>query len=317
VSAGPSRATLQAAAEWYAALREAAPDSPAHAAHRDWLEQSPDHRRAWARIAKLDTRLNRAPAGIVRLTLGRARATRRHAVKLLMVVLASGGLMGGWLQSDWHQRLTADHYTATGEREEVRLADGSLVELNTDSAVDVHFDDRYRRVHLKRGEIQVTTAPDDAGRPLIVTTGQGRIRALGTRFLVRSNDESSRVSVLEHAVAIRPAAAPESATRLEAGYRARFTGRQVGPAEPITGHPAAWTRGQLIVSDWPLGRFLDELARYHEGILSYDAAAAGLRISGAFYLDDTNAVLDNLAATLPVSIQRYTPYWGRVETLEP
>lgn len=315
--AGPERATLQAAAEWYAELREADVGSPVHASHRDWLNRDPEHRRAWARVEKLNARLDGAPAEMVRPTLGRARAARQQALKLLMVVVTTGSLLGGWLQTDWHQRLTADHYTATGEREEVRLADGSLLELNTDSAVDVHFDDRYRRVHLKRGEIQVTTAPDDAGRPFIVTTGQGRIRALGTRFLVRSNDDSSRVSVLEHAVAIRPAAAPEPAIRIGAGYRTRFTGRQVGPAEPITGHPAAWTRGQLIVSDWPLGRFLDELARYHEGILSYDAAAAGLRISGAFYLDDTNAVLDNLAATLPVSIRRYTPYWSRVELLKP
>jgi len=317
VSGKLDRATLEAAAEWYAELREAEPDSPAHAAHRDWLDRDPSHRRAWARVEKLSARLDGAPAEIVQPTLSKARATRRQALKVLLLVVGIGGLMGGWLQSDWHRRLAADHYTGTGERSQVRLADGSLIDLNTNTAVDVHFDDQRRRIHLMQGEIQVTTAPDAEARPFLVTTGQGRIRALGTRFLVRLEDDASRVSVLEHAVAIRPAAPPEQARKVEAGYQARFTGQRVGPAEPITGHPAAWTRGQLIVSDWPLGRFLDELSRYREGVLSYDDAAAGLRISGVFYIDDTDAVLDNLAATLPLRIRRFTPYWTRVEPVDP
>lgn len=57
-------------------------------------------------------------------------------------------------------------------------------------------------------------------------------------------------------MAIRPAAAPEQSKKVESGYQARFTEQRVGPAEPITGHPAAWTRGQLIVSDWPPGTVL-------------------------------------------------------------
>jgi len=315
--ASPDRASLEAAAEWYAALREAGPESPVHAAHGTWLHQDPEHRRAWARIEKLNAALEGAPAGIVQPTLKQARAARRQTFKLLLAVVGLGALLGGWLQTPWHQRLTADHYTATGERSAVRLDDGSLLELNTASAVDVHFDDERRRIHLEQGEIRVTTAADDAARPFIVTTGQGRVRALGTRFLVRQDEDATRVTVMEHAVAIRPAAAPELATRVDTGFRARFTGQRVGRIEPIAGHPAAWTRGQLIASDWPLGRFLDELARYHEGVLSYDEAAAGLRLSGAFHLHDTDAVLDNLAATLPVRIRRFTPYWTRVEPREP
>jgi len=313
----PDRAALEAAAEWYAELREAEPGSAAHAAHHDWLNRDPRHRQAWARVEKLTARLHGAPAEIVQPILSKARTKRRQAVKLLIVAVAIGGLLGGWLQSDRHYRLIADHHTGTGERAQVRLADGSLIELNTRTAVDVRFDDRHRRIHLLQGEIQVTTAPDAEARPFLVTTGQGRIRALGTRFLVRLEDGASEVSVLERAVAIRPAAAPESATRLEAGHRARFSEQRVGPAEPIAGHPGAWTRGQLIVSDWPLGSFLDELSRYHQGVLGYDKAAAGLRISGAFYIDDTHAVLDNLAATLPVRIRRFTPYWIRVEPRHP
>jgi len=311
----PDRATLEAAAEWYAELREAGPESPAHADHQAWLNRSAAHRRAWARIEKLQARLNDAPSEMLRSTLEKARAARQHALKLLMVLVVVGGAMGGWLQTDLHRHLMADYATGTGERDALRLADGSLLALNTATAVNVHFDGQYRRIHLIRGEIQVTTAAGDRARPFIVTTDQGRVRALGTRFLVRSEGDTSRVSVLEHAVAIRPEAT-EAATRVDTGYQARFTEHRAGTVEPIAGQPEAWTHGQLIVSDWPLGRFLDELARHHTGVIGYNEATAELRISGAFHLDDTDAILASLADTLPVRIRRFTPYWTRVEPLK-
>lgn len=181
----------------------------------------------------------------------------------------------------------------------------------------MHFDSQRRRIHLHQGEIQVTTANDEVARPFIVTTDQGRIRVLGTRFLVREAGDHSRVSVLEHAVAIRPAAGAAQPTPVRAGQQARFSEEQTGPVEPITGRPAAWTRGQLIVSDWPLGRFLDELSRHHTGVLRYDDEVKNLRISGAFHLNNTDGILDNLAATLPVRIQRLTRYWARVKPRDP
>jgi len=308
----PDRATLEAAAEWYAELREAGPESPAHADHQVWLNHSAEHRRAWARIETLEARLDDAPSGVLRRTLEAARAARQQALRLLTVLVVVGGALAGGLQTELHRHLMADHATGTGERDALRLADGSRLALNTATAVDVHFDEQYRRIHLIRGEIQVTTAADDRGRPFIVTTDQGRIRALGTRFLVRSEDGASRVSVLEHAVVIRPAAT-DATTRIDAGHQARFTRHRAAAVEPIAGQPQAWTRGQLIVSDWALGRFLDELARHHPGVVGYTPATAELRISGAFHLDDTDAILASLADTLPVRIRRFTPYWTRVE----
>lgn len=310
----PDTATLEAAAEWYAELREAPPDSPSHAAHRDWLDQHPSHRQAWARVEKLNRQFEAAPRGLLQPILARARSARRRTTQLLLIlVMVGGGILGGGWQAGLHHPLVADHATAVGERRQLRLADGSRVHLNTGTALDVHFNDRQRRIHLRQGEIQVATAASDDKRPFIVTTADGRVRALGTRFLVRKKDDHSRVTVLAHAVEIRPAKATDSATRLDAGYQTQFTAHQTTRPEPVSGRPAAWTQGQLVVSDWPLARFLAELSRHHEGVLSHDAAVAELRISGAFHLHDTDALLDNLAATLPLRIRRFTPYWVRVE----
>ena len=315
------QAALQAAAEWHSELREAEADSPLHAAHADWLRRDPRHRRAWQRVEKLAARLGDlssqadAAADITVLTLKKARHTRRRALKLTALLLVTTAAAG--LQSDLHHRALADHYTATGERQRLQLADGSVLDLNTNTAIDIDFDQDRRRIYLRQGEIHAQTAHKQDARPFSVITGQGEIRALGTRFLARREGDHSHVAVLERAVEITPAAAPGQTTRLKAGQQARFSDSEAGPIQPITGRPAAWTRGQLIIRDWPLGAFLDELARYRRGVLGYDEASAALRISGVFHLENTDALLDNLAITLPIKIRRFSPYWVQVEMTRP
>ena len=49
--------------------------------------------------------------------------------------------------------------------------------------------------------------------------------------------------------------------------------------------------------------------RYRPGLLRCDPAVAPLRVSGAFQLHDTDAVLAALPATLPVSVRYRTSYW--------
>ena len=75
----------------------------------------------------------------------------------------------------------------------------------------------------------------------------------------------------------------------------------------------AWIQGMLIVSNWRLDQFLNELGRYHKGTLHCDAGVASLRISGAFNVNDTRSVLENLSSTLPVKVRYFTRFWAQVE----
>ena len=62
-----------------------------------------------------------------------------------------------------------------GERHHQRLADGSDLTLNAESALDVHFSGSHRLLSLARGDIFVRTAadaPPDAG-PFRVDTVHG------------------------------------------------------------------------------------------------------------------------------------------------
>jgi transmembrane sensor len=58
---------------------------------------------------------------------------------------------------------------------------------------------------------------------------------------------------------------------------------------------------------------LAELSRYRPGYLGCAPEVAGLRLSGTFLLDDSEAVLANLQDSLPVHVRRLTRYWVRIE----
>lgn len=321
---GPiDRAVLEEAARWYVRLqgdKTSETCSLQSQSWQHWLNEAPAHRRAWERVHKLQARMGRVPADIATPVL-KARAqgltNRRGAFKTLGLVLGVGaaGAMGWRLveQSPW-LAWGAMCRTGTGERRSHRLADGSWLELNTASAVDVAFDARTRRVLLHEGEILVTTSPDQAGmdRPFIVQTRQGQLTALGTRFIVRQMGSATRLTVLEHAVRAQPAEEPGQAVTVSAGQQLVLTADKVGAVQSAPAYEDAWSRGVLVALDWRLDEFLSELARYRPGVLGCDSAVAGLKVSGVFRLDQPEAVLHNLTGLLPVRVQRMGRWWTRV-----
>ena len=107
-----------------------------------------------------------------------------------------------------------------------------------------------------------------------------------------------------------PGAAPLT---LAAGQQARFDANGLsGDIEALAPGAGSWADGVLYAEQMPLADFLAELARYRPGLLRCDPAVAGLRVSGAFQLRDTDKILHALAATLPLRIARHTRYWVTV-----
>lgn len=149
----------------------------------------------------------------------------------------------------------ADQRTATGEQRTVRLADNTLIQLNTHSAIDVRFDATQRRVILQDGEIFIETGSHEDPRPFIVETRDGRMRALGTRFLVRREDEGTLLGVLESAVAAH-AQNDDREQILREGQQMLMTRDSLGPMLALkhgadTGRAGCWwwrTLGSQILS---------------------------------------------------------------------
>jgi len=309
----PDRKVFEAAASWYVQFQSEPPTAAEHQAWERWLNSDPAHQSAWNHVEQLQRNLGTLPRDLTRRALS-ATQQRRHVLKLLLILAGTG--YAGWniQQHTAVGDLWADYRTKVGQRRTLELADGSQIHLNTDTAIDVLFNDQQRLIRLRSGEILIRTGKRGDTRPFYVETHQGRIQALGTRFSVRQLSGITRVGVLEDRVSILPSEQSGDGQLLKAGEGVDFDNRRMGAIHPYRPTDIAWVDGQLIVLDERLGTVIEELGRYSAGVLHCDADAARLRVSGTFRLDSTEAVLANLQATLPISVRYFTRYWVSIKT---
>ncbi|ENO86466.1 FecR domain-containing protein [Thauera linaloolentis] len=308
---------VEQAVAWHVALLSGSADDAQRAACLAWRQASEAHECAWQRIAALGQGM-RAASGEIAAPLARQvlRSATGGARRTVLKTFAGLGLLGGGAllarELRLHDAIGADYRSATGEQRWIALADGTRLLLNTATSVDVHYDAEQRRVHLRHGEILVESAPDAARRPFLVSTAQGDILPVGTRFSVRQERDGGPVgvAVFDGAVDLRPARG--TALRLRAGQQSAFTAGGAAPAQPLRAGQEAWRDGMLVVERMPLPDFIAELDRYRPGRLRCDPAVAHLRVSGAFPLHAPDEVLALLAETLPIRIGHFTRYWVTV-----
>ncbi|AGL81948.1 MULTISPECIES: FecR domain-containing protein [Pseudomonas] len=272
-----------------------------------WQQADPEHQRAWQRLQQLQQTLQGVPEHSTHVLLAKAPdQQRRAALKLLGLLLVAGG--SGYLVQDsqpWRAAFAAQR-SATGEIRHLTLSDGSRLDLNSASAVDLLFSASERRIRLIQGEILLTSGHDPS-RPLIVETPAGDIQALGTRFAVRELDGGTRVDLYEGALRISPR--HTQALQLNAGERLWFDAGRVSARQVAQVNASSWSEGRLIAERQPLGQFVAELSRYRPGVLRCDEQVAGLLLTGVFPLADSDAVLAALERSLPVRAHAVTRYW--------
>lgn len=317
---------VDAAVEWLVHLWSGTDTAESRADWQRWRAAHPQHEQAWQQIEATDTRLRGRTAGMVTAATavttlaGPPSPRRRHALRGIGG-LAVGGVAAwlGYEQLPW-RGWGADLRTARGEQRSTTLPDGTRIVLNTGSALDVRYTAGLRRLHLREGEVLISTAHDTEAvpRPFVVDTPAGRIRALGTRFTVRHDGsageipgDATEVAVYEGAVELSPLHAPSATMRVAAGQSAWLapgaaTAPSAGAADP------AWAEGVLVASDMRLADFVAELRRYRSGVISLAPEVAHLRLSGVFPLADTDRILQSLAQVLPVEVRVPVRYWVRI-----
>ena len=315
VSSKPvSAQVLDAAIAWQLCLDCGNGSDVEQAEFTKWYSASDEHARAWLQLGMLDHRFSTAsvPArnALLKARTGVQERARKIGSGLASVALACGlALFAGknYLPIDYWM---ADQRTATGEQRQLRLADGTLLNLNTHSAVDVRFDDSTRRIILQEGEIMVETGHGDP-RPFIVQTRDGSLRALGTRFMVKREDDGTRLSVLQSRVEAHPENSVELTVYNE-GQQVLMHRDRLGQMLAVSPGADAWTRGMLVLDNVRLADMVSELNRYQRGHLGVDPEVADLRITGSFPLNNIELALNALMPTLPVQIQQRTPWWVTV-----
>jgi transmembrane sensor len=279
----------------------------------DWREAHGDHELAWQRVQALQQELSGQLAAIpgahAALENSAQGLGRRQALKVLSGVLLVG--TAAWVSRDltgW-QRWTCDLATATGERRSVQLPDGTRLQLNTDSAVDLHFNPQQRLITLVRGEALVTCGAVRS-TPLLVQTRHGLFEGIDGRFAVRQDSACTRLSVVSGNVAIHsPHGAKGLSTQVHAGESYLVRQTEAIPAAPLDMDIGAWADGLIVTRGMRLDAFLAEVGRYRHGYLGCSADIADLRLSGVFRLEDTDKLLAILPQTLPVQLRYRTRWW--------
>lgn len=304
-----SRPVARIAAQWFLRLHYGHPSDQERQAFEAWKSANEEHERAWQLAGRLSDHLQALPRELSVATLERpALISRRTALGSItsMIVLASLGI--ALPRTRTYGALTADLRSQPGVIEHHTLSDGSVITLNTDSAVDVQYTRTTRKLILRKGELFVATAPDT--RPMVVESLYGAFAPVGTRFNIRQYADHDLLYVEEGKVNASLLGMPDTSVTVPAGGRVRVSSTEVASDASLAA--PEWINGILRANRMRLVDLLAELGRYRRGWIRCAQDVAELRISGVFQLNDIDAALAALAMSFPVEVRYVTRYWVTV-----
>jgi len=241
-----------------------------------------------------------------------------------MVLVVSLALFGDLFET---QEITRNgiYGTLVGEQQSKTLADGSVIELNTDTLVQIDYSDNTRKIILLRGEahFDVASNPD---RPFEVYADNRMVQAVGTAFSVYWAEEQVEVTVSEGRVNLAAVApdsinnsianpAPETPPKvigtLAAGQTTSVSLLANEPPNIQTLDAAAleqtlsWRTGQLTFAGDSLADVVKEINRYTNiHIQIADPALNNLKIGGRFKIGDLEAIFDVLEVNFGMHVSR-------------
>ncbi len=206
------------------------------------------------------------------------------------------------------QPASVEYATAAGETRQLALADGSTVNMNVMTNLEVTMSDGLRQVRLSGGEAMFDVAKD-ADRPFVVLTEGQQIRVVGTKFNVKAYKQRLTVSVSEGIVDVSPKSSGQDqqpGTRLVKGKQLiRSVGASDVLVEDINVQSVGtWREGFVLYENRPLQEVVDDLNRYFSVPIELSANAQNTKFSGVLKTSDQDEILALLSETLPVSVDK-------------
>jgi transmembrane sensor len=277
--------TEETAAAWLAREDRGLAADEAAALER-WLAADTRNRVAYLRLKEAWRRADRlsalkSPAMMPR-PAPRSRLPAVLAALAAMLVLAVGGA-GWWL---WQAQPEQVYATGIGKLQTVRLADGTRMELNTNTRVRTDVTAKRRVVTLDSGEAYFDVV-HDANRPFTVYAGSRRITDLGTKFSVFRDGDDVRVTVREGRVKVDvlDPSAVNAPVEAQAGHMVITKGNEslvmTRPSEDIA-NELSWRNGMLVFNQQTLADAADQFNRYNTRKIVVEGAARHIRIGGSF-----------------------------------
>lgn len=327
-----SAAIEKAAADWIARCDRGLTPTEAEEFAR-WENADPRHPAELARLSTAWDALNTADevpeimsqsqaldrsSGIVRFLRHHQRQLGVFAASAAALVLVAALVFPDTSTPD-ASRSVASYRVVPSTAQRLILADGTLVELNGDSAVEPAFTSGQRHVRLARGEARFTVVKDPL-RPFVVQAAGVAVQAVGTVFNVRFNPGAVEVLVTEGKVRVDDANAGTSLLALSptadgpallvAGEQVRIALAAPEPVEPKAVSAAdlervqGWHATQLVFDRTPLSDAVAAFNSFNPRQLVIGEPALGARkLGGTFRADNLDAFVRLLESGFDIRVE--------------
>lgn len=315
------------AADWDVRLRNPGCSDADRAAFRAWCAADPAHEAAFEALqASVNALRAAAHRPELRALRDSARSRRSEMVRrfgaaaavafvagliALPTLLDPAGTPAPAAPQMAEAEAPLQYATGIGQRSGITLDDGSVVTLNTDSAMDVAYGPDLRQITLVRGQALFEVAKDTS-RPFVVIAGGQKVVALGTTFDVRLNGDEVEVVLVEGRVEVAGAGIRSDKPRqlqvqMEVGERLVVAATDAAPVVTRidTEKATLWREGFVTFDETPLTEAIREMNRYSTTrIVADDPAIAELRVNGMFRSGQQGRFAEALEEYFPIEARR-------------
>lgn len=228
-----------------------------------------------------------------------------------------------------HAVVNLSYETSIGQQSTAVLPDGTEVLLNTGSRIELVFNDRWRHIILRRGEVHFNVV-EDKDRPFRVYANGGVVEAVGTAFTVQQNpSDGLEVTVVEGKVTFtksdqvvsqeelatmdrKKSVAPLAKTAripllagevLQVDAAGGVTSKKAVPPQEIESR-LAWRQGMLLFQGEPLEQVVREVNRYTSIRIDVDAAVRDIKVLGVYPTGNVEGILLSMASNFNVKVVR-------------
>ena len=306
-----------------------------------WMMQSTAHQDAvyelaqlWDEISVLNELSHLFPHRSSKQSKNRWMFSYSIAASLFAALMVCSYLLIN-LENGYNQELAKVNYTKiyktkVGEQATYVLPDGTIVQLNTNSLLEVAYSKGRRQLLLSRGEGRFNVAKDTT-RPFSVMAGDKSFTALGTVFNVQRNTSSDlELVVTEGKVMITDPSVAVDANDFKANQLADNSTQKIRKinanivtsgekaiieqsiTKPITQLSAgdvqrdlAWQNGMLIFKGEQLSDALNEVSRYTATRFELSSAElASIKVAGVFKAGDVAGLLESLQTNFSIDHER-------------
>lgn len=288
----PEENTLtEQAATWFLRMQQSDCNDAEQEALEVWLATSEANRAEYQQYTRLWQNLDQLER--------KPKQSSSKKAYLAITSVMMPMIMFGSLQ--WLSGYEEIHTTAVGNRHQITLADGTTIDMNTDTVIRAALWGFSRKVTLERGKASFKIG-DESFRPFVVFSGNGTLRDIGTEFNVAKQADKTTVAVLEGAVEVTFDNQTQTTKLLYGGQQLAYSSYDISSISPVNAEATvAWQKNRLIFRELPLDKVVQQINRYHLRPIKLGSQQLNqLRVSGEFNSTDRAGLIQALKTLLPL-----------------